>query len=103
MSYKLFSLFFKNNCKKIGLVTIATSEEIIEKLLQSAEQDPSTAVVIDITSRTFSCEKIDLINEPFELDDFSQYRLLNGLDDIGITLTHEEEISEYEKQRKVFN
>lgn len=98
-----FADIFKNNCKKIGLITIATSEEIIEKLLQSAEQDPSTTVVIDITSRTFSCEKIDLINEPFELDDFSQYRLLNGLDDIGITLTHEEEISEYEKQRKVFN
>lgn len=98
-----FADIFKNNCKKIGIVTIVASEEIVDKLLASAQQDPSTNVTIDIASRTFSCEQINLENEAFELDDFSQYRLLNGLDDIGITLAHEEDIASYESSRKVFS
>ena len=75
------------------------SEEIIEKLLEASLNDPSSEATIDIASKTFSCEKIGVINEAFEIDDYSQYKLINGLDDIGITLTHEDDISSYEKGR----
>ena len=94
-----FADIFKNNCLKIGLVTVITSEEIIEKLLKASLNDPSSEATIDIASKTFSCEKIGVINEAFEIDDYSQYKLINGLDDIGITLTHEDDISSYEKGR----
>ena len=94
-----FADIFKNNCLKIGLVTVITSEEIIEKLLEASLNDPSSEATIDIASKTFSCEKIGVINEAFEIDDYSQYKLINGLDDIGITLTHEDDISSYEKGR----
>ncbi len=94
-----FADIFKNNCLKIGLVTVITSEEIIEKLLAASLNDPSSEATINIASKTFSCEKIGVINEAFEIDDYSQYKLINGLDDIGITLTHEDDISSYEKGR----
>lgn len=92
-----FADIFKNNCGNIGLVTVVTSDDIITRIIESAEDDPSTSIDIDVANKTFSCEKIGLINESFEIDDFAQYKLLNGLDEIGITLTHEEDISKYEK------
>ena len=95
-----FADIFKNNCVKIGLVTVVAKEEIVEKLLASSIDNPDTSIEIDVANKTYSCEAIDLHNEPFELDDFSQYKLLNGLDDIGITLTHESDISDYEAKAK---
>lgn len=94
-----FADIFKNNCGNIGLVTIVTSDENVSKIISSAESDPSTSIEIDVANKTFTCEKIDLINEPFSLDDFAQYKLLNGLDEIGITLSHESDISDFENTR----
>lgn len=82
------------------MVTVVAKEEIVEKLLASSIDNPDTSIEIDVANKTYSCEAIDLHNEPFELDDFSQYKLLNGLDDIGITLTHESDISDYEVKAK---
>lgn len=97
-----FADIFRNNCNNIGLVTIAVSDEIISKIIQSAHDDPSTTIKISIADKTFTCEKIGLVNEPFVLDDFTQHKLLNGLDEIGITLSHEDDISNYEQTRVKF-
>ena len=94
-----FADIFKNNCGNIGLVTIVTSDEIVSKIISSAEKDPSTSIEIDVANKTFTCEKIGLVDEAFAIDDFAQYKLLNGLDEIGITLTHEYDIDNFEKTR----
>jgi 3-isopropylmalate/(R)-2-methylmalate dehydratase small subunit len=62
------------------------------------EDDPSIEIVIDVVDRRVAVPAIDL-DEPFALDDFHHYRLLEGLDDIGLTLRHEADITAYESNR----
>ena len=62
------------------------------------DEDPALELVVDVEARRFAVPAIG-IDEPFELDDFTQHRLLEGLDDVGITLTHDTEITAYEKHR----
>lgn len=94
-----FADIFRNNCLNIGIVPIVTSPENVTSLIESAVKDPSTNVEINVRDKTWSCPAIQVLDEPFELNDFSQYRLLNGLDDIGITLQHADEISNFESIR----
>lgn len=97
-----FADIFRNNCLNIGIVPIVASHEKVNALLKKALEDPSTDVEIDVKNKTWNCSAIGVINEPFELNDFSQYRLLNGLDDIGITLQHEADITAFESSRESF-
>lgn len=97
-----FADIFTNNCMKLGLIPIVADADIVDRLIATSLTDASTTVTIDIASRTWSCESIGVTNEPFDMDDFSQYRILNGLDDIGITLTHEGDITTYESHRDSF-
>lgn len=94
-----FADIFRNNCLNIGIIPIVTSSDKVEALLESAKSNPSTNIGIDVRNKTWSCLATGVLNESFELNDFSQYRLLNGLDDIGITLQHEEEIKAFEQKR----
>jgi 3-isopropylmalate/(R)-2-methylmalate dehydratase small subunit len=66
--------------------------------MRTVESDPSVEIVIDVVDRRVALPAIDL-DEPFDLEDFHHYRLLEGLDDIGITLRHDTEIATYESQR----
>ena len=66
--------------------------------MRAVEDDPSIEVVVDVVNRRVAVPAIDL-DEPFELEDFHQYRLLEGLDDIGITLRQNDEITAYESHR----
>jgi 3-isopropylmalate/(R)-2-methylmalate dehydratase small subunit len=91
-----FADIFKNNCAKIGLLAVELSEETVEKLLEAVREDPDAEVTVDLESRT---AKGPGIETTFEIDDFTRQRLLNGLDDIGLTLTHEEELEAFEKSR----
>jgi 3-isopropylmalate/(R)-2-methylmalate dehydratase small subunit len=70
-----------------------------EAILRQVEKDPSTDITIDIEKRIVVVPAIGL-EATFPLDDFTQYRLLNGLDDIGLTLQHADEIAAYETTRK---
>ncbi len=97
-----FADIFYNNCLNIGIVPIIANSEIVEKLLQTSFADPSTQVRIDVANKTWSCSEIGVENEVFKLDDFAQYRLLNGLDDIGLTLQHESDITAFEQNRESF-
>ena len=93
-----FGDIFRNNSLKMGLVPVALPAEIVERLQTALDEDPALELVVDVEARRFAVPALG-IDEPFALDDFTQHRLLDGLDDIGITLTHDAEISDYESHR----
>ena len=93
-----FSDIFRNNCTKNGLVPVVVDESIVQKLWDIIEADPTTDVTVDM-------EKLQIevpshgITASFPMDAATQHRFLNGLDDIGITMTHESEITSFEAKR----
>jgi 3-isopropylmalate/(R)-2-methylmalate dehydratase small subunit len=91
-----FADIFKNNCAKIGLLAVELPEDAVQKLLEAVRSDPESEVSVDLEGRVVKGPGIE---EPFAFDNFARYRLLNGLDDIGLTLTHEDELEEFEKTR----
>ena len=93
-----FGDIFRNNCTKVGLVPVTVPAEVGEALLRAVEADPTLELTIDVERRTIEAPKAG-ITATFPLDDFTQHRLLNGLDDIGLTLQHEPDIAAYESRR----
>lgn len=93
-----FGDIFRNNSTKTGLVPVVVDPEVGEFLLNAAAAEPGLQVTIDIASRTLSVPEIG-VEVSFALDDFTQYRLLEGLDDIGLTLRHVDAIGAYESRR----
>jgi 3-isopropylmalate/(R)-2-methylmalate dehydratase small subunit len=91
-----FADIFKNNCAKIGLLTVELPQETLQKLLEAVREDPEAEVTVDLEERTVRGPGVE---EDFEIDDFTRHRLLNGLDDIGLTLTHEDELEAFERSR----
>ncbi|PHX60190.1 MAG: 3-isopropylmalate dehydratase small subunit [Actinobacteria bacterium] len=96
-----FADIFRNNCHKIGLVAVEARPEIVNRIMRAIESDPTLEIIIDLPDRRLSVPALDL-DEPFDLDDHTHNRLINGLDDIGITLTQANEISDFEKRRESF-
>ena len=92
-----FADIFRGNSLKAGLLTVELAEKIVQRLWDDIEDDQSTQVTVDLVERQvrWSGEVHD-----FELDDYTRWRLLEGLDDIGLTLRHTEAVTEYEKTRK---
>lgn len=93
-----FGDIFRNNATKVGLVPVVVPAEVGEQLLRAVEADPTLEITIDLEKRTLSAPKIGVEVE-FPMDDFTQYRLLNGLDDIGLTLRNEGDITSFETKR----
>ena len=93
-----FGDIFRNNATKSGLVPVVVDAATGELLLRAAMDEPGLQVTIDIEQRRLTCPELGL-DVAFPLDDFTRYRLLEGLDDIGLTLRHEEKIAAYEAQR----
>ena len=93
-----FGDIFRNNATKVGLVPVQVSAEFGQQLLRAIEADPGLEITIDVERRTVSAPKLGL-ETTFPLDDFTQYRLLNGLDDVGITLRNVDAIDSFEKTR----
>ena len=95
-----FADIFFNNCTKIGLVPVVLSEKEVQWLTELATAEPDAEITIDVASRavTYGTE----FEADFPLDEFTQYRLLNGLDDIGITLQYAEAIDAFEAGRPSF-
>ena len=85
-----FADIFRNNCLKIGLCRWSCPRTWSTRIMRAVEDDPTLEIVIDVVDRRVAVPAIDL-DEPFELDDFHHYRLLKGLDDIGLTLQHDDE------------
>lgn len=92
-----FADIFFNNCFKIGLLPIALTEEEVETLFQAVEANEGFELVIDLENKRIGTQDGSL-SYGFEIDDFRKYCLLNGLDDIGLTLRHADEIRAFEQR-----
>ena len=93
-----FADIFRNNCTKNGLVPVVVSAEVGTQLLSAVEADPGLELVVDVDRRTLSAPAIGL-EVDFPLEDAVRERFLEGLDDIGITLRSETDITAFEAQR----
>jgi 3-isopropylmalate/(R)-2-methylmalate dehydratase small subunit len=91
-----FADIFRGNSGKAGLVAAQVTHDVVEQLWKLIETDPTTQIVVDLQERTIQA---DALTAPFEIDDYTRWRLLEGLDDIGITLSHEEDVTTYESRR----
>jgi 3-isopropylmalate/(R)-2-methylmalate dehydratase small subunit len=93
-----FGDIFRNNATKAGLVPVQVDEAFGAELMEAALEHPFLEVVVDVETRTVSVPRLGM-STSFPMDDFTQHRLLNGLDDIGITMQHDDAIAAYEAQR----
>ncbi len=93
-----FADIFRNNSLKIGLVPVELPEPVVRRIMTAVTDDPLLEIVVDVVDRRVAVPGIDL-DEPFDLSDFHHYRLVNGLDDIGLTLQHADAIDTYEGSR----
>ncbi len=91
-----FADIFRGNSGKAGLLSVPVEQDVIEQLWAAIEADPTTEITVDLEARTVTCGELVA---PFQIDDYTRYRLLNGLDDIGITLGNEADIAAYESAR----
>lgn len=94
-----FADIFRGNSGKQGLVAAEVAQSDIELIWKELENNPGTTVSVDLESRTVQCGSI---SAPFQIDDYTRWRLMEGLDDIGLTLQHEEDITAFEAKRPNF-
>ena len=91
-----FADIFKLNSINIGLLPIEASEDIVEKLFQKITENPKTKIQVSVETKSVICEEVEF---NFFLDDFSQNRILNGIDKIDISLEYENKIDEFMENR----
>ena len=91
-----FADIFRNNCLKIGLLPIELRDESVRALMDAVLDDPTTEIVVDLDSLSVSAPGLD---EVFDMEQFTRWRLMEGLDDIGLTLRHTDEIDAFEAGR----
>jgi 3-isopropylmalate/(R)-2-methylmalate dehydratase small subunit len=91
-----FADIFRNNCFKIGLLPVELPAESVRALMDAVLDDPATEITVDLESQAVTAPAVE---ERFEIDGHTRWRLLEGLDDIGLTLRHADEIEAYEANR----
>jgi 3-isopropylmalate/(R)-2-methylmalate dehydratase small subunit len=94
-----FGDIFRGNALKEGLLPVQLELKAVEALWETAESEPDKRVTVDLVAREV---RVDDAVWTFPIDDFSRWRLMEGLDDIGLTLRHEAAITAYEKARPAF-
>jgi len=94
-----FADIFRNNCLKIGLLPIELREESVRALMDASLDDPTTRIEIDLDTLTVRAPGLD---ETFDMEQFTRWRLMEGLDDIGLTLRHTDAIAAYETSRSAW-
>ncbi|GAB3848338.1 3-isopropylmalate dehydratase small subunit [Micromonospora andamanensis] len=94
-----FGDIFRGNALKEGLLPVELELKAVEEIWSMVEEDPTTPIVVDLTAREV---RAGTATWSFPLDDFSRWRLMEGLDDIGLTLRHEDRISAFEAGRPGF-
>jgi 3-isopropylmalate/(R)-2-methylmalate dehydratase small subunit len=102
-----FGDIFRGNSLKAGLLTVVLDEKVVQQLWEDIEQNPSTQVTVDLPERQVRWVPEGSLRpehesevHTFELDDYTRWRLMEGLDDIGLTLRHTDEVAAYEAARK---
>ena len=93
-----FADIFRNNCTKNGLVPVVLPEATVHQIWDAIDADPKTEIVVDVERRIVEVPAAGITAE-FPMDAPTQHRFLEGLDDVGITLTHADEIDTYEQSR----
>ena len=93
-----FSDIFRNNCTKNGLVPVVLPESTVESIWAAIETDPTTEITVDLERLTVEVPSAGIV-EMFPMDAPTQHRYLEGLDDIALTLTHDDSIASYEAAR----
>jgi 3-isopropylmalate/(R)-2-methylmalate dehydratase small subunit len=91
-----FADIFRGNSLKGGLLTVILPQADVEAMWAAVEADPSTSITVDLESRTVSYGSI---SHPFAIDDYTRWRLMEGLDDIGLTLKQTDSIDAFEEKR----
>lgn len=91
-----FADIFRGNSLKAGLLTVVLPQEQVEQLWSAIEANPTLSISVDLDKRTVTCATMEF---PFELDDYTRWRLMEGLDDIGLTLNHTDAIDAFESKR----
>jgi 3-isopropylmalate/(R)-2-methylmalate dehydratase small subunit len=91
-----FADIFRGNSLKGGLLTVILPQDSVEAIWSTIESDPTTSITVDLETRTVSYGSTTV---PFELDDYTRWRLMEGLDDIGLTLKHTDAIDSFEAKR----
>ena len=95
-----FADIFRGNSGKAGLLAAQVDEKVVQALWDHLEANPGASITVDLEARTVRAgEGADAIEDSFDIDDYTRWRLLEGLDDIGITLGHADAISEFEGTR----
>ena len=93
-----FSDIFRNNCTKNGLVPVVVAEIVVQQLWDAIEADPTTEITVDMENLKIEVPSRGIVAS-FPMDAPTQHRFINGLDDIGITMAHESEITSFEAKR----
>ena len=94
-----FADIFRGNSLKGGLLTVILPQEAVEALWVAIESDPPTSITVDLDSRTVTYKEVTVA---FELDDYTRWRLMEGLDDIGLTLKQTDSIDAFEAKRPAY-
>src|SRR4051795_7145229 len=91
-----FADIFRGNSGKAGLLTAQVAQDDVELIWKYLDNEPGAEVTVDLVSQTVTAGEIVA---PFQIDDYTRWRLLEGLDDIGLTLRHEADITQFERSR----
>jgi 3-isopropylmalate/(R)-2-methylmalate dehydratase small subunit len=95
-----FADIFRGNSGKSGLLAAQVDDKVVQRLWDHLDANPGATVSLDLVNRTVRAgEGVDAIEDSFTIDDYTRWRLLEGLDDVGITLSHEDDIVAYEAAR----
>ena len=98
-----FGDIFRGNSGKAGLLAAQVDDKVVQRLWDYLDTNPGATITVDLESRTVKAgDGVDAIEDSFTIDDYTRWRLLEGLDDVGITLSHEDDIVTYEKSRPSF-
>ncbi|MFM2412519.1 MAG: 3-isopropylmalate dehydratase small subunit [Actinomycetota bacterium] len=92
-----FADIFRGNSGKQGLLTVVVPESVVESIWAEIDANPGIEVTVDLVNRSVSCGDV---HSPFDIDDYTRWRLMEGLDDIGLTLRHASDIDTFETHRE---
>ena len=94
-----FADIFRGNSQKGGLLTVVLPQEQVEEIWEAIEKNPATEVTVDLEAKNV---RVGEKSYSFEIDDYTRWRLMEGLDDIGLTLKNIDDVSNYEQKRAIF-
>jgi 3-isopropylmalate/(R)-2-methylmalate dehydratase small subunit len=91
---------FRSNAGKAGLLAAQVDEKVVQRLWDLIESEPGTTITVDLVDKTVRAGSgPDVVEDSFDIDDYTRWRLLEGLDDISLTLAHADTITAFESQR----